>query len=76
MICVFETPDDIADRGADQKPLAWISTEPDLPNMCVAKGFTRLTNFGRAIRPIGAYKGSSQCYFANKNAEIPRNVKT
>jgi len=57
--------------------LAWISTEPDSPNMCVAKGFTRLTNFGRAIRPIGALiRAHRSATSPTRTLEIPRNVKT
>src|SRR5215831_11585196 len=34
--------------------LAWISTEPDLPNIPNANRFTRLKNFAVAGRSIGA----------------------
>jgi tetratricopeptide (TPR) repeat protein len=49
--------------------LAWISMEADSPNMCVAKGFTRLTNCGRAIRPIGAL------IRAHRSATSPRRTR-
>ena len=49
--------------------LAWISMEADSPNMCAAKGFTRLTNCNRSIRPIGAL------IRAHRGATSPRRTQ-